>query len=59
MKKNKSEWHPGGPWPWQRNVKTITGGELGRLTMCRRIDGQWQYRNMTDQEAENFQHLLA
>lgn len=52
--KDKTEWHVGGPWFWQRSVTTITGEPLGDVTMQRRIKGRWQYRNATGEEEEDY-----
>lgn len=48
-----TEWHVAGPWFWER-AKSITGEELGPLTMRRLVKGRWQYRNMTAAEMREY-----
>jgi hypothetical protein len=48
-----TEWHED-PWAPLRRRKSITGEKLGGYTMRRRVNGQWEYRNMTEGERAEY-----
>lgn len=48
-----SEWHPASV-PWRSSVRDIDGSELKSDYVWRRkVDGRWQYKQMTDEECNN------
>jgi hypothetical protein len=53
----KSSWSPRVPWLWS-NAVSITGEQLGPFVMGRKVDGQWEYRNMTSAEAREWQDVV-
>jgi hypothetical protein len=55
--REKSSWSPRVPWLWS-NAVSITGEKLGPFVMGRKVDGQWEYRNMTGAEAREWQDVV-
>ena len=50
MEDDLFEWHEFDHWPWKRFRDFLTGKLIDGGVMRRQINGEWQYREKTEDE---------